>query len=98
MDEFYTAKDVAVNSVVHAMIVAIEEASKELQSEVAFFFLPQDTNPTTLQAYAADGYAPITLKDIKIPAWREAVEETVSEKATQVLWKQLRKDRVLQPI
>lgn len=98
MDEFYLAKGVNADAVVHAMVVAIEEASKELQSEVAFFFLLTDTPEQTIKAYAADGYAPITLKEIKVPAWREAVEEAVSSGPVQVLWKQLRKDRVLQPI
>lgn len=98
VDEFYSAKNLSVDSIVHALVVAVEEASKELQSEVAFFFSPADTSPAVLRAYQSDGYQPITLKDIKVPAWREAVEEAVSQKATQVLWKQLRKDRVLQPI
>jgi dephospho-CoA kinase len=98
VDEFYSAKNLSVDSIVHALVVAVEEASKDLQSEVAFFFSPAETPPTVLRAYQSDGYQPITLKDIKVPAWREAVEEAVSQKATQVLWKQLRKDRVLQPI
>lgn len=98
MDEFYLGKGAPVDAVIHAMIIAIEAASKELQSEVAFFFLPSDTPPGTVKAYVADGYNPITLKDIKIPAWREAVEETLQAQPFQVLWKQLRKDRVLQPI
>jgi dephospho-CoA kinase len=98
MDEFYTAAGASVESVVHAMVIAIEEASKELQSEVAFFFLPPDAPAAVVKAYGSYGYAPITLKDIKIPAWREAVEETLHAQPSQVLWKQLRKDRVLQPI
>ncbi|MCU0511442.1 MAG: dephospho-CoA kinase [Anaerolineae bacterium] len=98
MDEFYVGRNIPAESIIHALIVAVEAASKELQSEVSFFFLPMDAPPATLKAYAADGYAPIALKDIKIPAWREAVEETLREHAYQVYWKQLRKDRVLQPI
>jgi dephospho-CoA kinase len=98
MDEFYLGRGIHADVVVHAMVIAIEEASKELQSEVAFFFLLTDTPEPTIKAYAADGYAPITLKEIKVPAWREAVEEAISSGPMQVLWKQLRKDRVLQPI
>jgi len=98
VDEFYCGKNLAVDTIVHALVVAMEESSKELSSEVAFFFSPSETPPPVLRAYQTDGYQPITLKDIKVPAWREAVEEAVSQKAIQVLWKQLRKDRVLQPI
>jgi hypothetical protein len=98
VDEFYCGKGLAVDPIVHALVVAMEESSKELSSEVAFFFSPAETPPPVLRAYQSDGYQPITLKDIKVPAWREAVEEAVSKQQIQVLWKQLRKDRVLQPI
>jgi dephospho-CoA kinase len=98
VDEFYCGKNLSVDSIVHALVVAMEESSKSLSSEVAFFFAPAETPPPVLRAYQSDGYQPITLKDIKVPAWREAVEEAVSQKPIQVLWKQLRKDRVLQPI
>lgn len=98
IDEFYSGKNLAVDPIVHALIVAMEESSKELSSEVAFFFSPTETPAPILRAYQSDGYQPITLKDIKVPAWREAVEEAVSKKSITVLWKQLRKDRVLQPI
>jgi len=98
MDEFYIDSGANVPEVVQTMIQAIEDASKELQSEVGFIFLPTDTNPAVIQSLNAQNYQSITLKEIKIPAWREAVEEMVSGKEIQVLWKQLRKDRVLQPI
>ncbi len=98
MDEFYIQNGADIPSTVKAAILAIEDASKELQSEVAFLFLAEGTSPETLKAFQANEYAPITLKDIKIPAWREAVEETVKQRPMTVLWKQLRQDRVLQPI
>lgn len=98
MDEFYVGAGVPINTIVHAIVVAVESASKDLQSEVAFFFLPSDMNPQIISAFKSDGYNNITLPEIKIPAWREAVEETIRGKQFVVLWKQLRQDRVLQPI
>lgn len=98
MDEFYIDPGADTPEVVQTMILAIEDASKELQSEVGFIFLPTDTDPAVIKALNAQNYQSITLKEIKIPAWREAVEEMVAENEVQVLWKQLRKDRVLQPI
>jgi hypothetical protein len=98
MDEFYVGAGVPINTIVHAIVVAVESASKDLQSEVAFFFLPADMNPQIVSAFKSDGYNNITLPEIKIPAWREAVEETIRGKQFVVLWKQLRQDRVLQPI
>ena len=99
MDEFYIKPGVPVKGAVHALAVAVEEASMELQSEAAFLFLPGSTPDAILEAFKADGYAAITLKEIKIPIWREAVEESMRNAGDQVvLWKQLRQDRVLQPI
>jgi len=98
MDEFYLDKGIPVAGTIQKMVEAIEDASKELQSEVAFIFLDSATAGDQVTAFQSSGYAPITLREIKIPAWREAVEETVDGRDMLVLWKQLRKDRVLQPI
>lgn len=99
MDEFYVKPGVPVDGAVNALIVAVEEASMELQSEAAFLFLPASTSDTVQAAFKSHSYAPITLKEIKIPIWREAVEESMRNAGDQiVLWKQLRQDRVLQPI
>ena len=99
MDEFYIKPGVPVQGAVHALSVAVEEASMELQSEAAFLFLPGTTADAIVNAFKADGYETITLKEIKIPIWREAVEESMRDSGDKVvLWKQLRQDRVLQPI
>lgn len=98
MDDFYLKPGIPVAKAVHAIVVAVEEASKDLQSEVGFIFLPENTPADILNAFRADDYEPTTLKEIKVPVWREAVEEKLRNKQAQVLWKQLRQDRVLQPI
>ena len=98
MDEFHIKPGIPVPTAVHAILTAVEDASKDLNSEAAFIFLPSATANPILEAFKADGYATITLKEIKIPVWREAVEEALRDSDRQVLWKQLRKDRVLQPI
>jgi dephospho-CoA kinase len=98
MDEFHIKPGIPVQTAVHAILTAVEDASKDLNSEAAFIFLPGTTPAPVLEAFKADGYAAITLKEIKIPVWREAVEEALRDSERQVLWKQLRKDRVLQPI
>lgn len=98
MDEFYVKPGMPIKAAVHAIVVAVEEASKDLQSEAAFLFLPTDSNSNIVDAFKANGYVAITVRDIKIPVWREAVEEQIRQGERIVLWKQLRKDRVLQPI
>ncbi len=98
MDEFYLAEGFPVKAVAQHMVQAVEESSKELQSEVGFVFLPQSIPDTTIKAFQSVGYEPITLNEIKVPVWREVVEEVTSNSPKTILWKQLRKDRVLQPI
>ena len=83
---------------IHALVSAIEEKSTELQSEVGFFFLPSTSDNATLQPFLSQGYEVTTVKEIKIPAWREAVQEIFVEGSMQILMKKLREDRVLKPI
>lgn len=100
MDEFYLKSGVSIPSAIHTVVIAVEEASQELQSEAAFLFLTKDSPAAVTDAFKNDGYAVIeTIKEIKIPIWREAVEETLRADSERIiLWKQLRQDRVLQPI
>lgn len=99
MDDFHFKPGVPVQTAVHTILTAVEDASQDLNSEAAFIFLTAGTADATLAAFKADGYAEIIRKEIKIPVWREAVEEVLREnKNIIVLWKQLRQDRVLQPI
>jgi len=99
MDDFYISFGVNVESTVTSIVDAVEEASKELQSEVGFIFLPKSTKPEIIKSFQTEGYAETTLSEVRIPVWREAVETQLSSNSELVvLWKQLRQDRVLQPI
>jgi dephospho-CoA kinase len=99
VDEFYLAPGAPSAAVVDALVVAVEAASKDLQSEVAYVFLSGNSQPEAVQTFARNGYEVTTVDQIKIPAWREAVQEMVSSnKAAQILNKRLREDRVLKPI
>jgi hypothetical protein len=100
VDEFYVADGVAPETVVEQMVVAVEDASKELQSEVGFVFLPANAPPAVVQPFQRSGYESTTIEQIKIPAWREAVQEMMSagNNNLQILSKKLREDRVLKPI
>jgi dephospho-CoA kinase len=75
IDEFYIENGVKKDAVIAALIQAMEAASKELQSEVGFIFLPTNTPQDTLKPLGELGYTPTTIKEIKIPAWREALQE-----------------------
>jgi len=97
VDELYLENSADVKKVVYALAQSVEEASNELQSEVSFIFLPAGTAAERIQPFKDAGYAETTVKDIKIPAWREAVQEVFSDGMT-ILTKRLRQDRVLKPI
>ncbi len=99
VDEFYLQPSIRKEPVIQALLNAVEVASKELQSEVGFIFLPQTTVSDTLSAISGQGYQPTTISEIKIPAWREALQEvTGGSSAMTIMHKPLRKDRVLKPI
>jgi len=97
VDEFYVAPNVPREPVVRALVNAVEEASRELQSEVSFVFLPRSTPADIGQAFLGAGYGPLRLEEIKFPAWREAAHEMVSPESVGLM-KQLRADRVMKPI
>lgn len=97
VDEVYIDPNSVKEHVIQGLVNAIEEASKALQSEVGFIFLNVNADDATVQPFVNNGYEPTTIAEIKIPAWREAVQEVMSENL-RILRKQLRKDRVLKPI
>lgn len=97
VDELYLEDRAETEKIVYALAQSVEEASIELQSEVSFIFLPAGTDPARVSPFKDAGYNETSVKEIKIPAWREAVQEIYSEGMT-ILTKKLRQDRVLKPI
>ncbi len=98
VDEFYIAPNIPTNEVIRELISAIEDASRELQSEVSFIALPTSTRPEIFQAFVKSGYQLLKLTEVKFPAWREAAHEMIADNNVQALMKQLRADRVMKPI
>lgn len=96
-DEFYLAPNTPREPVIRALVEAVEEASKELQSEVGFILLPPSASGETIGAFQRSGYEATSLEAIRIPAWREAVHEMVQGNP-RILTKRLRADRVMKPI
>jgi N-acetylglutamate synthase-like GNAT family acetyltransferase len=83
-------------SVGRALLMAMEEAAQELMCEAAILIIPASAPPEVLQFWETFGYRP---QDIaRLPrAWREAAREA-NPLQDQVVLKQLRTDRILQPI
>ena len=97
VDEFIVTSRAPVPPVAAALIEAMERASRELQSEVGYIFLPNDENAETVQAFLQLGYEKTRLDEIKVPAWREAAREA-QPAGTQIFAKKLREQRVFKPI
>lgn len=97
VDEIYIDDMPERAQAIYALAQTIESASKELQSEVSFIFLPASATEAIRTSFVDAGYDVTDVKDIKIPAWRESVQEIYSD-GTVILIKKLRDDRVLKPI
>jgi len=97
VDEFLLRPDAAQASVVKELIEAVEAASRDLQSEIGFFFLPAASTPAVLEAFVNMGYTEQELDQIKVPAWREAARESRPEDSV-IYAKKLRSERVLKPL
>lgn len=97
VDEFLVMPQAMLPVVVTSIIDAVEEASRVLQSEIGFFFLPPDVPQAVIDTFTGMEYMPRTLDQIKVPAWREAARESQPE-GTMIYAKKLRAERVLKPL
>jgi len=96
VDDVMLNEGLAIQNGLKALMNYVEESSKELQSEAALLFLP----PSLAQhedLWGSLGYQARTVKDLQVKAWQNAVMESMPP-GTVLLFKQLRKDRVLRPM
>ncbi len=97
LDEFLIAPEAPTSIIAQALIQSVEDASKELQSEVGFVYLPTNVNSQVILAFTSNGYERTELDSIKVPAWREAAQESQPPN-TIIFAKKLRAERVLKPL
>jgi dephospho-CoA kinase len=97
VDEFIVVERAPVQVVAAELVQAIERASRELQSEVGYFFLPEDSSAEMFETLNKQGYERQQINDIAVPAWREAVRESRPD-GTLIMSKKLRAERVLKPL
>lgn len=96
VDDVILNEGLAIQKGLEALMNYVEESSKELQSEAALLFLP----PSLAQhenLWSTLGYQARTVKDLQVKAWQNAVMESMPP-GTVLLFKQLRKDRILRPM
>jgi len=78
------------------LLAEVERASSELQCEVSLLFLSPDL-ASHRSLWHNLGYEPRSIQSLGVRAWQEAAIESLPAGAV-LLFKQLRKDRILQPI
>jgi dephospho-CoA kinase len=96
VDEIQLIEGLSLDDHLPFLISEVEEASKELQCEIALIFVsPQVAAHRDL--WQRLGYEERLPSELTVGAWQEAALETQRE-GLVMLFKQLRADRVLRPI
>lgn len=96
VDDIHLGKGLRLDENLPFLIGEVEEASRELQCEVALIFVdPQLAAHRDL--WISMGYEERLPQELTIMAWQEAAIES-ARKGSVMLFKQLRADRVLRPI
>jgi dephospho-CoA kinase len=96
VDEVWLVKNIGLSDALEALMTVIEEASRQLQAEAALVFVPPELAQET-DTWTKLGYRLRPTGELTVNAWKQAARETISE-GTQMLFKQLRVDRVLRPL
>lgn len=97
VDELLIIERAPTQPVAAALVQAVERASRELQSEVGYIFVPEKDTQGMAQVLVQEGYEAQQLEDIKVPAWREAAREARPD-GSLIFAKKLRAERVLKPL
>ena len=95
-DDIYLDPSLPVEEATKLLTEEIERASRDLQCEISLIFLPPHLARQE-RAWQALGYEPRTIQSLGVRAWQEAAQETQAN-GEIMLFKQLRKDRVLRPV
>jgi len=96
VDDVYLEASIPMADAMRAMTTEVEKASRELQCEAALLFLPPDLAQYN-QVWKTLDYSARAVKELGVRAWQDAAMESMPP-GTVMLFKQLRKDRVLRPV
>lgn len=96
-DELFVLKGAPVRPTISALLDAVEQASKALQSEIGYIFLPENTARDMVKSVVQQGYQQMKIEEIRVPAWREAARKS-QPAGTVIFAKKLRAERVLKPL
>jgi dephospho-CoA kinase len=96
IDEIHLENGLNLAEALKVLMAEIEEASRQLQAEALLVFV----EPGLVQrnvTWSSLGFKPRSIDELRINAWQEAARESWVD-GTDMLFKQLRVDRVLRPI
>jgi dephospho-CoA kinase len=96
VDEIHFSPGVSLTEHMPFLVSEVEEASKELQCEIALIYVPP-TMAAYRDLWQKLGYEERLPSELTVSAWQEAAVES-AKPGTVMLFKQLRADRVLRPI
>jgi dephospho-CoA kinase len=95
-DSVYLDPALPVPDLMRVILNEVERSSRDLQCEVSLLFLPPKLARRE-DIWRGMGYETRTIPSLGVRAWQEAAQESMPE-GTVLLFKQLRKDRVLRPV
>ncbi len=95
--DVYMLDEVPPEAGLKKALAYVEKNAQELQCEVMLVFVSPALYHRTKDLWAQLGYQPRRIEDLQVQAWQEAARESQPQ-GTTLLFKQLRKDRVLQPL
>jgi dephospho-CoA kinase len=94
--DFYLEPDIPLAESMRVLTEEVERASRELQCEISLIFLPPHLARND-EIWRFLGYQERSIKSLRVRAWQEAAAESMSV-GSEMLFKQLRKDRVMRPV
>jgi dephospho-CoA kinase len=96
VDDLLIEADIPLQDALKAMTAEVEKASKELLCEASLLFILPDLAQHK-DIWRKLGYSERAIDSLRVRAWQEAAVES-KPPGTVMLFKQLRKDRVLRPV
>ena len=96
IDDVHIDENLPAENALSLLFKEAEDASQELQCEISLLFLPLKYQGRE-ELFRSLGYSSRPIHSLGVRAWEEAARESSSGEGL-VLYKQLRKDRVLKPV
>jgi dephospho-CoA kinase len=94
--DFVLEPDIPLAEAMRVLMDEVERSSRELQCEISLIFLPPELAGEE-GIWRNLGYHDRSIKSLRVRAWQEAASESMVA-GSVMLFKQLRKDRVLRPV